>query len=236
MIYETPWKVDNLNDCLWYHSFDLTGVGFVQGSWDLRPCISDYLGRYDFAGKRVLDIGAANGFLSFHCEQAGASEVVSFDQSEQHPMQLAPGWGADPPGVRKMKNGYWFAHRAFKSKAKVFYGDVYNLPDELGKFDVAILGSILLHLENPYGGLRNAAKLADTLIVTDAVRPYYPSTGMMFRPAWPNPDHMFWWYIPLEQMVRMLSTLGYKVAEPVLLRATGPQFGFVDLYALVATR
>jgi SAM-dependent methyltransferase len=232
MNYEIPWKVASQNHCVWYHTFDLPGVGFVQGDWDLRPCIHDYLGRYDFKGKRVLDIGTASGFLSFHCEQAGAREVVSVD----YPMQLAPGWGDDFSGIARMKNGYWFAHKALNSKAKVFYGNVYDLPDELGKFDVALLGSILLHLENPYGGLRNAAKLADTLIVTDATRPYYTGTGMMFRPAWPNPDHMFWWYIPLEQTVRMLSTLGYKVAEPVWLRPLGPKFGSVDLYALVATR
>lgn len=236
MNYETPWKVDSLNDCLWYHTFDLPVVGHAQGSWDLRPCIRDYLGRYNFAGKRVLDIGTASGFLSFYCEQTGASEVVSFDVSDQHPMNLAPGWDANLAAIQKIKNSYWFAHRAFNSKAKLFYGDIYNLPDDLGKFDVAILGSILLHLENPYGALRNASKLADTLIVTDAIRSNYPGSGILFRPEWPNPDYMFWWYVPLDQMVRMLSTLGYKVAEPVTLRATGPLCGSVDLYALVATR
>jgi len=235
MLYETPWPAA-LTDCLFYHTIELPGVGVVDGDWDLRPVIRDYLGQYDFKGKRVLDMGTASGFLSFHCEQAGAAEVVSFDQSDAHPMDLAPGWGNDPSGVRRVKNSYWFSHRALGSKVKVAYGNVYNLPDELGRFDVAVLGSLLLHLENPYGGLRNAAKLADTLIVTDGHRPYYPDTGMMFRPAYPKPDFAYWWYIPVGVAARMLTTLGYTVTSTTMLRATGKKYGYVDLYALVARR
>ena len=151
-------------------------------------------------------------------------------------MEMAPGWSPDPVGIQRMKKGYWLAHRLYGSKAKVLYGNVYALPEDLGKFDVAILASVLLHLENPYAGLRAASKLADTLIVTDAIRSCYPGDGMMFRPAWPSPDFMFWWYIPLPQMVQMLKTLGYKVAEPVIVHPSGPIYGRIDLYALVATR
>ena len=38
-----------------------------------------------------------------------------------------------------LRNGYWFAHERLGSKARVHYGNVYDLPDELGHFDIAVL-------------------------------------------------------------------------------------------------
>lgn len=49
--------------------------------WDLRPAIDEYLRRFDFRGKRALDVRAASGYLTFEMEKRGAS-VVSFDLSD----------------------------------------------------------------------------------------------------------------------------------------------------------
>jgi hypothetical protein len=43
--------------------------------------------------------------------------------------------------MQQLKNSYWFSHAAFQSKAKVYYGDAYNLPATLGQFDIAGDGS-----------------------------------------------------------------------------------------------
>ena len=55
----------------------------------LRKTIDDYLGNFDFRGKRVLDVGTATGFLSFEMEKRGA-EVVSFDMASRAQWQLVP--------------------------------------------------------------------------------------------------------------------------------------------------
>ena len=60
-----PRIVENLDDCYFYHTMDLPGVGVMRGHWDLRGRFADYVGGVDVEGKSVLDVGAATGFLSF---------------------------------------------------------------------------------------------------------------------------------------------------------------------------
>src|SRR4051794_1180563 len=80
-LYAAPREVSDLGQCHFYHAMVLPGVGFVRGNWDLRESFGKYTGEVAFAGKRVLDVGTASGFLSFEAERRGAAEVVSFDSS-----------------------------------------------------------------------------------------------------------------------------------------------------------
>src|ERR1700722_17438739 len=74
-----PWQSDpRLSGCYFYHTMELPDFGVVHGEWEIRD-FHQYIGSVDLAGKRVLDVGTASGFLSFRAERAGASEVVSFD-------------------------------------------------------------------------------------------------------------------------------------------------------------
>ena len=65
-----------LADCDFYHSMISPGVGKIIGLWDLRQTVDDYVGRIDFAGKRVLEIGPASGFLTIEMERRGADVVA----------------------------------------------------------------------------------------------------------------------------------------------------------------
>jgi len=71
-VYAPPRTVTDLNDCYFYHTVDVPGVGRVTGEWDLRAGVREYLGSVPFAGKRVLEIGPASGFLSFFMEREGS--------------------------------------------------------------------------------------------------------------------------------------------------------------------
>jgi hypothetical protein len=75
--FAEPEYVADLGGCWFYHSMDLPGIGEVQGHWDLRPTVDAYLGRIDFAGKRVLDVGTASGYLSFAMEEPGRRSFPS---------------------------------------------------------------------------------------------------------------------------------------------------------------
>ena len=74
----------DLNECVFYHSMDLPGLGTVEGQWDLRGRFDEYIGGIDVNGKTFLDVGAASGFLSFEAERRGAS-VISFDALDYTP-------------------------------------------------------------------------------------------------------------------------------------------------------
>jgi predicted nicotinamide N-methyase len=53
--------------------------------------VDPYLGNFDFVGKRVLDVGAASGFLTFEMEKRGA-EVVAQTGISCLMFWLAIGW------------------------------------------------------------------------------------------------------------------------------------------------
>ena len=88
-LYATPPDKVEPAECAFYHTMDLPGVGVVEGPWDLRRGLDAYLGGVDFGGRRVLELGTADGYLTFHMERQGA-EVVSYDLSEQDRWDVVP--------------------------------------------------------------------------------------------------------------------------------------------------
>lgn len=173
-IYAEPRLIADLSECAFYHTMDINGWGHVDGLWDLREGVDEYLGRVDFGGKRVLEIGPADGFLSFRMEGMGAS-VVSYDLSEKHEWDFVPFARTEhrmgpefQANLRKLNNAYWLCHRASGSKGRVVYGTVYDIPEGIGPVDVTTFGSVLLHLRDPFLALQKALRLTrETVVVTD---------------------------------------------------------------------
>ena len=175
--YAAPRVVTRLEDCFFYHTIEIPGHGLVEGPWDLRAGIEDYLGHVPVRGKRVLELGTASGFVCFHMERQGA-EVVAYDLSPQHAhLQNVVVFPADD--LRQMaaeysslihlvNNAWWFCHRALRSSARVVYGNVYDVPGSIGTVDVATFGCLLLHLRDPFLALSSALRMVrETVIVTE---------------------------------------------------------------------
>ncbi len=227
-IYATPRHVTDLADCHFYHSMEIPGYGSVEGEWDLRDGTRDHLGGLDFAGKRVLELGTASGFLCFAMERMGA-EVVAYDLSERDAWDVVPYDGLDreemmkarKAHIRRLNNGFWLAHRAFKSNARVVHGSIYDLPQEIGPVDIATFTSILLHLRDPFLALERALRLTrETVLITESLprRPFITSMlSRMTRPCVqfvPNyrkqrPTET-WWRFPPEVMIEFIGVLGFR--------------------------
>jgi hypothetical protein len=94
-LHVSPPQGIGLADCDFYHSMLIPGVGEIIGLWDLRQTVDDYLGRIDFAGKRVLEIGPASGFLTIEMERRGA-DVVAVELPE------GVGWDFVPSPSRSL--------------------------------------------------------------------------------------------------------------------------------------
>jgi hypothetical protein len=92
--WAAPRDVTRLDECLFYHKMDIPGYGTVEGDWDLRGREKAYLGNVDLAGKRVLEIGPANGQLTFAMERMGA-DVIAYDLSEDDEWDVVPYAGTD---------------------------------------------------------------------------------------------------------------------------------------------
>jgi SAM-dependent methyltransferase len=218
-----PRQIDSLDDCYFYHTMDLPKFSVVRGHWDLRGRFEDYVSAVPVAGKSVLDVGAATGFLSFEAERRGA-RVVSFDMSDVRQQTFLPfkdklyyrdreAWtrklGAE---IEQWKNAYWLCHRLLDSKAEVFYGNVYDLPVELGQFDVSIVGAVLEHLSDQVSALASIARLTRETIVL--VTPLLPTDEPIahFEPRANNPAHDFtWWTYSIGVYREVLAMLGFAI-------------------------
>jgi hypothetical protein len=234
---------------VFYHSIDLPRSGSQRGVWDLRGRFDDYTGHQPLAGKTLLDVGTATGFLSFEAEQRGA-QVTSFDMPSaalwrELPIPGTrfvddyPAWRADADKVYEgVRNSYWFCHEELGSAARCLYGDIYEL-DGLA-FDVVIVGQVLVHLRDGLSALAAAGRVCgETLIVVEGNlkgdAPVAALCGRADRPeinyAWYHYSHG--WYREVLKMLGFRSvtiTAGrYKCNDPLHARE-------IELATVVAHR
>lgn len=191
-VYAVPRDVRDPADCLFYYTTEVPGHGLMRGEWDLRGNEAAYFGNVAVAGKRVLQIGAADGFLSFHLEREGA-EVVGYDVSVDHWWDVVPHAGQDAAewkqrykthetALRQLGNAYWLTHRALASKARMVYGTLYDIPAAIGPVDVAAYCRVLAHVRDPLRALEQGLRLTkDTVIVTELVSNTPWLRGARFR-------------------------------------------------------
>lgn len=76
-------------DCLFSQAMELPGTGFIEGARDHRRTVDAYLGHVDVRGRRVLDVGPANGFFSFEMERH-AAEVTALDLGSESDWDAVP--------------------------------------------------------------------------------------------------------------------------------------------------
>jgi hypothetical protein len=214
---------NRLEDCDRYSWFDLPDGTTFTGYWDLRSSWRPYLGDVDFHGLRVLELGPACGFLSLKMESEGA-EVVALDLPNGVAQDLisVPGTSdsamhhASVARIQKFRKSWWYFHRVFGSQNKAVYADIYRLPSTLGRFDASVFASVLLHLQNPYEALRQAAKITDrVIVVTDIFSPNLGEGAMQFCPT---DEPWTWWYISPTACIRMLDSLGFQASRVTVHR------------------
>ena len=254
--YARPRDVSDLGECYFYHTMEIPRYGLVNGQWDLRSGIRQYTGGADFHAKRVLEIGTASGFVCFYMESQGAS-VVAYDLSDKQAWDIVPFAALDLERelatrrsvIRKINNGFWLAHRAFRSQAMVAYGTVYNIPTGIGPVDVSTFCSVLLHLRDPFLALSNAARLTrETIVVTDTIvdvagvnesrtAPSAETRPLMtFLPdaRTTNPVDT-WWRLSAGAVQAFLGVLGFEEST-VTEHVQRSTWGDVPMFSVVAQR
>jgi SAM-dependent methyltransferase len=246
-MYEQPRSVKDLNGCLFYHSLEINGLGTIDGRWNLIGRLDDYIGGVDLKGRRVLDVGCASGFLSFEMEKRGA-EVVSFDAESARNMDRLPfakslystdrkRWNNEAnESIDSIKRSYWFAHERLGSNAKAFYGDIYNLPEELGNFDVAVIGQILIHLSDPVSAIGSVGRIcSDTLVITEGM--LHTEKPIMKLCADPDkgPDWS-WWRLSIGLYRSVLRMIGFDIVKVSEAIYDSKRLGPTKLHTIVAKR
>jgi tRNA (mo5U34)-methyltransferase len=203
----------------WYQSIDLPGGVRTRGEFDTDKALQRMPFPASLEGKRCLDIGTRDGYWAFVMEERGASEVLGIDLDD--PRDLDNPWlPADArqrlaDAADQESRGFHVASELRGSKVERHTLSVYDLsPDEVGTFDFAYLGTMLLHLRDPIGALMAVRKVVTgQLLVNDSITP----TGLFGTRApaarlqdFPAP---FWWMPNAAGLARYVEAAGFRILE-----------------------
>jgi O-methyltransferase len=237
--FSAPRQVTNVEECEFYHTMEIPGLGLVAGQWDLRPIVSKYLGGVSFANKQVLEIGPASGFLTIEMEKRGAS-VVAVEVADD------PGWdfvaypasvmdkilGPRADHMNRIKNSFWFTHAAHKSRSQLLYGDAYNLPDWLGSFDIAIMGAVLLHCHSPLQIVEQCARRAKTVVIADIFCSELEGRPVcQLIPTRENENYDAWWRFSTDLFTQFLGIMDFSCRTSTYADERG-----IPLFTIVGTK
>ncbi len=135
----------------WYHSMELPDGRVIAGFQSiehLRDRIAQFPIPADLHGKRVLDIGAWDGWFSFEMERRGA-EVMAIDATPHERFRIA--------------------RELLGSKVEFRVDDVCRLsPDKIGRFDIVLFLGVLYHLKHPMLALERVCELATEMVCVES--------------------------------------------------------------------
>jgi tRNA (mo5U34)-methyltransferase len=204
----------------WYHRIALPhGVvtpgwsPFDEAAYDLPATL---------AGKRVLDVGAWDGFWTFKAAALGAREVVAIDDFSDHLSRLEPDDRRAWETFDLCREVLGYDHKTCARREM----SVYDVTEaSLGRFDVIFLFGTLYHLRHPLLALDRLASVCDGEIfvecaILDDYSPYrgglgqgYPD-GQMVMEFYP--DDLYgrnasnWWVPTLQCLLRMVESAGFS--------------------------
>jgi glycosyltransferase involved in cell wall biosynthesis/SAM-dependent methyltransferase len=226
----------------WYHKIELPGGIVTPGD---NPHNAEMYGvPEDLSGKRVLDVGAWDGYWTFEALKRGAREVVAIDDFSDYLGRLdqrdrRPGETFD---VCREALGFdeTICQRLEKS--------VYDLTEsELGRFDVIFFFGTLDHLRYPLLALDKLSALCDGEIyiesaILDDFSPYqgglgkgYPGQQRVME-FYPNDEYAGnssnYWVPTLYCLGQMVKSAGFTQVKGWKLVQNPPHWGWCRGFAI----
>jgi tRNA (mo5U34)-methyltransferase len=206
----------------WYHRIELPG-GVVTPGWaPIDPAA--YKIPESLAGKRVLDVGAWDGYWTFEALKRGASQVVAIDDFSDYLGNL-----------KEEDRRAWatfdfcrdaLGHDSERCQRKEM--SVYDVSETmLGRFDVVFFFGTLYHLRYPLLALdRLAAVTNELLCVETAILDDYSVFRGGFGKGYGRSEVVMefyagneyggndtnWWVPNLNCLVRMMAAAGFSHA------------------------
>lgn len=207
----------------WYHRIELPGGVITPGWAPIDP--AKYGIPADLHNKRVLDVGAWDGYWTFEALKRGARQVVAIDDFSDYIGMLEnsqrKGWetfdlcrdalGYDPERCQRREMS------------------VYDIrEDQLGCFDVIFFFGAIYHLRHPLLALDRLASVCNHEIyvestILDDFSPYrgglgkgYPG-GQMVMEFYPDSQFASnstnWWAPTLHCLGHMVRAAGFNAIE-----------------------
>ena len=205
----------------WYHKIELPGGLITPGRapWNA----ASYQVPEDLSGKRVLDIGAWDGYWSFEALRRGADQVVAIDDFSDFIGENIERREWDSFDLCRDALGY------SETQCQRHQMSLYDLkPDRFGTFDVVFFFGTIYHLRHPLLALDLIADVCRELLIVESAilddySPYYDGIGsgypgqQMLMEFYPGDElghnHTNWWAPTLECLSHMVRSSGFNVAD-----------------------
>ena len=146
VIADNQKQVERLSKLGWYHSIELPDGSVIPGHQSigqLRNRLHQFHIPEDLTGKRVLDIGAWDGWFSFEMERRGAS-VLAVDSAKN---------------TRLLE-----AKALLGSRIDYHIADICRLTAaDVGTFDIVLFLGVLYHLKHPLLALENVCGMCQDM-------------------------------------------------------------------------
>lgn len=198
---------DRVERIRWYHQMELPGpAGRVVTKGVFNPVRS--LSTLDLpsslTGKRVLDVGAWDGFYSFECARRGAQQVLATDSFSWN----GSGWGT--------QDGFILARQALGLE-QVVDGEVVDVmdlaPEKVGgPFDLVLLLGVVYHLTDAIKALERVAGCCSGLLIleTETALNWLPYPAARIHPRDElNNDASNWYQYNIGALRGLLARVGF---------------------------
>jgi len=201
---------------LWFHTFALSPGVYTPGIARDHGYRLPVLKADRFAGRRVLDVGAFDGFYSFLAEARGARRVVAVD-NEQYVDWVAARFGVT------LEAGAGFRASAELTDSKVEYRcmDALDVGALAEQFDVALCFGILHRVTDPVAMLQALADrlTADGEVVLETYGSRLPAELPALEVQEPGgvyarDDFVYWGFTP-ESLRRLGRVVGLPEVEVI---------------------
>lgn len=187
-------QLDFIKKTAWFHTISLGNGISTRGIQDHTGTLARAALPTDLTGKRVLDIGANDGYYSFECERRGAT-VTAIDM-----------WARKYDNTRSIEN-IQFCKEVLRSKINIRQQDFLHYVHF--PYDVVLFMGVLYHLKDMMLGIKKIAELTkpDGLAIIET---HYDSTpgrpcAVMYPGTECNADPTNWWGPNEECVVAMLK-------------------------------
>jgi tRNA (mo5U34)-methyltransferase len=149
---------------VWYHRIGLPGGVVTPGTNPINP--DAYRIPEDLTGKRVLDVGAWDGYWTFEALKRGAREAVGIDDFSDYLGYLKPGQRRGWESFDLCRDALCYSEQRCR-RTEI---SIYDISEEKlgGRFDVAFCFGTLYHLRHPLLGLDRISAVCDDQIFVES--------------------------------------------------------------------
>jgi tRNA (mo5U34)-methyltransferase len=226
----------------WYHRIELPGGVVTPGFAPISA--PAYRVPADLSGKRVLDVGAWDGFWTFEALKRGAKQAVAIDDFSDYLGQLRQ-------SDRKAWENFDLCREALgydDQRCQRHDMSVYDVtPETFGRFDVVFFFGVIYHLRHPLLALDKLSAMCDGDIyvesaILDDHSPYrgglghgYPG-GQVVMEFYPGNqlagNDSNWWSPTLHCLAAMVAAAGFNPVKGWKLMDNPTQLGFCRGFAV----